>query len=104
MLDFIRTKRAPSGGLSRLEGEDKPLPDRSAEAFGDAGDALGFCIMAQAGVVPEEITLKEQTMGRRPKQTQIVDPAARRIAVTELAQLKVRQAIAQDARYAFKKR
>ena len=36
------------------------LPDRPGDAFVSAGDAVGFRIMAEAGVLPEEITLKKQ--------------------------------------------
>ena len=52
---ILKTKL--KGGLQGLEGEGKPLPDRTGDAFVSAGDAVGFRIMAQAGVLPEEITL-----------------------------------------------
>ena len=38
------------GELQGLEGEGKPLPDRPGDAFISAGDAVGFRIMAEAGV------------------------------------------------------
>lgn len=43
------------GQLSGLGGEGKPLPDRTGDAFVITGDAVGFRIMAGAGVRPEEI-------------------------------------------------
>ena len=48
------------GQLQGLAGEGKPLPDRPGDAFISPGDAIGFRIMAEAGVLPEEITLKKQ--------------------------------------------
>ena len=47
------------GQLQGLQGEGKPLPDRPGDAFISPGDAVGFRIMAEAGVLPEEITLKK---------------------------------------------
>lgn len=40
-------------------------------------------------------------MAQRAKLAQIVDPAARKIVMTELAQVKMRQAITQDACHVF---
>lgn len=45
----------PRGQLSGLAGAGKPLPDRTGDAFVITGDAVGFRIMAGAGVRPEEI-------------------------------------------------
>ena len=47
------------GQLQGLQGEGKPLPDRPGDAFISPSDAVGFRIMAEAGVLPEEITLKK---------------------------------------------
>ena len=48
------------GDLENLEGEGAPLPERPGDAFVEPGLAAGFRVMAEAGVVPEEITLKKQ--------------------------------------------
>ena len=40
------------GELQGLAGEGKPLPDRPGDAFVSAGDAVGFRMMAEAGVLP----------------------------------------------------
>lgn len=89
------------GQLQGLEGEGKPLPDRPADAFVSAGDAVGFRIMAQAGVLPEEITLKKQAAAQRAHLATLTDAAARKEAMARLAQIEMRQAIAEDSRRKF---
>jgi len=91
------------GDLEKLEGEGKPLPEHPENAFIDAGDAVGFRIMAQAGVLPEEITLKKQVLLARAELANITDPDARKAAMARLADLEMRQAIAAEARRAFLK-
>jgi hypothetical protein len=89
------------GLLQGLQGEGKPLPDHSADAFVSAGDAVGFRIMAQAGVLPEEITLKKQAALQRAHLATLTDPDARRAALGKLAQIEMRQAIAEESRRKF---
>ncbi len=91
------------GGLQGLPGEGKPLPDHTADAFVSAGDAVGFRIMAQAGVLPEEIVLKKQVIAQRAHLATLTDEAARKEAMAELARLEMRQAIAEEARRRFMK-
>jgi hypothetical protein len=91
------------GDLEKLEGEGKPLPEHPENAFVDAGDAVGFRIMAQAGVLPEEITLKKQVILARAELANITDPDTRKAAMARLADLEMRQAIAAEARRAFLK-
>ena len=91
------------GQLQGLEGEGKPLPDRPGDAFISAGDAVGFRIMAQAGVLPEEITLKKLVIAQRAHLATLTDPVARKEAMAELAQLEMRQAIAEESRRRFLK-
>ena len=86
------------GELQGLEGEGKPLPDRPGDAFVSAGDAVGFRIMAQAGVLPEEITLKKQAAAQRAHLATLTDEAERKAAMAELARLEMRQAIAEESR------
>jgi hypothetical protein len=89
------------GELTGLAGEGKPLPDRPGDAFVSAGDAVGFRIMAEAGVLPEEITLKKQAAEQRAHLATLTDEAARKAAMAKLAQLEMRQAIAEEARRKF---
>lgn len=89
------------GQLQGLEGEGRPLPDRPGDAFVAPGDAVGFRIMAQAGVLPEEIALKKQAAAQRAHLASLTDPAARKAALAELARLEMRQAIAEEARRKF---
>lgn len=91
------------GDLQGLAGEGKPLPDRPGDAFVSAGDAVGFRIMAEAGVLPEEIALKKQVQAQREKLAGLTDEAARKAAMAELARLEMRQAMAEEARRAFLK-
>lgn len=89
------------GQLQDLEGEGKPLPDRPGDAFVSAGDAVGFRIMAQAGVLPEEIQLKKQVATQRAHLATLTDEVERKAAMAELARLEMRQAIAEEARRKF---
>lgn len=89
------------GQLQGLEGEGKSLPDRPGDAFVSAGDAVGFRIMAQAGVLPEEITLKKQAAAQRAHLATLTNAAARKEAMVRLAQIEMRQAIAEESRRKF---
>ena len=89
------------GDLQGLKGEGEPLPDRTGDAFVSAADAVGFRIMAEAGVLPEEIALKKQVLAQRDKLNQLTDAAERKAAMAELARLEMRQAMAEEARRAF---
>lgn len=89
------------GQLQGLGGEGKPLPDRTGDAFVSPGDAVGFRIMAQAGVLPEEITLKKQAAAQRAHLATLTGEAERKAAMAELARLEMLQAIAEDSRRKF---
>ncbi len=91
------------GKLDHLEGEGKPLPDRPGDAFISAGDAVGFRIMAEAGVLPQEITLKKQAATQRAHLATLTDEGERKTAMAELARLEMQQAIAEEARRKFLK-
>lgn len=91
------------GGLQGLAGEGQPLPDRPGDAFVSAGDAVGFRLMAEAGVLPEEIALKKQVAVQAAHLAGLTDPAARQAAMADLARLQMRQAIAEEARRRFLK-
>ncbi|WP_372841208.1 DUF1992 domain-containing protein [Phaeovulum sp.] len=94
-------KALAEGKLSGLAGEGKPLPHRPGDAFVSAGDAAGFRIMAEAGVLPEEIVLKKRAAAQRAHLATLTDPEARKAAMAELARIEMRQAIAEDARRKF---
>lgn len=94
-------KALAEGKLTGLAGEGKPLPDRPGDAFISAGDAVGFRIMAEAGVLPEEIALKKQAEAQRAHLATLTDPEARKLAMAELARLEMRRAIAEEARRKF---
>ena len=89
------------GALQGLKGEGQPLPDRPGDAFVSPGDAMGFRIMAEAGVLPEEILLKKQAAAQRAHLATLTDPAERKAAMAILAQIELRQAIAEEARRKF---
>lgn len=92
------------GELTNLAGEGQPLPDRTGDAFIDPGDAVGFRIMAEAGVLPPEITLKKQVAAQRAHLATLTNAAERKAAMAELARLEMRQSMAEEARRAFMKR
>jgi hypothetical protein len=97
------TKARAKGQLQGLKGEGEPLPDRTGDAFVSAGDAVGFRIMAEAGVLPEEITLKKQVAAQHAHLASLTDETARKAAMAELARLEMRQAIAEESRRKFLK-
>lgn len=89
------------GELQGLEGEGKPLPDRPGDAFVSAGDAVGFRIMAEAGVLPEEIVLKKKVLAQTEYLATLTDAAERKAAMAELARLQMLQAMAEESRRKF---
>ena len=91
------------GGLQGLAGEGKPLPDRPGDAFVSAGDAAGFRIMAAAGSLPEETTLKKQALAQAEHLATLPEGPERKAAMARLADLQMRQAMAEEARRAFLK-
>ena len=103
MAERQMTKARLQGQLQGLAGEGRPLPDRTGDAFVSAGDAIGFRIMAEAGVLPEEITYKKQAIALRATLATLIDAQAIKAAMAELARVEMRQAMAEDARRAFLK-
>ncbi|GHC11165.1 hypothetical protein GCM10007291_04790 [Gemmobacter nanjingensis] len=59
--------------------------------------------MAEAGALPEEITLKKQVLAQQAHLATLVDEAERKAAMRVLADLQMRQAMAEEARRAFMK-
>lgn len=101
MAERQMQKARLQGQLQGLAGEGKPLPDRPGDAFVSAGDAMGFRIMAEAGVLPEEIVLKKQIVALSAELAGLADPAARKLLSARLADLQMRHAIAAEARRRF---
>lgn len=89
------------GDLQGLKGEGQPLPDRTGDAFVSAADAVGFRIMAEAGVLPEEIELRKAIEAERARLAGLTAPAARKASMAELARLETRRSIATEARKRF---
>lgn len=94
-------KAQAEGQLDDLDGQGKPLPDRSSEALTDPALAAGHRIMAQAGVLPEEFQIKKELDAQRKRYPTLTDPAERKAAMAKLADLEMRYNMARDARRAF---
>lgn len=93
-------KAEAEGQLTGLQGEGKPLPERPGDALISAGDAMGHRIMAEAGALPEEITLKK-ALDAALAELNTAKGAARKTAMARVADLQLRHAIAQEARRKF---
>lgn len=94
-------KALAEGKLRGLQGEGKPLPDRSGEAFTDMATAVAARIMAEAGALPEEFKIKKLLDGARQAYRQAEDDDARRVAMALVADLEQRYNIAVEARRRF---
>lgn len=98
IAERMMLKARAEGKLSVLEGEGRPLPDRPMER--DA-TAAGFRIMAQAGVLPEEIVLKKQVAAAQERLAGLPEGPERAALLAEIARLQMRQSIAEEARRRF---
>ncbi|MBM3603873.1 MAG: DUF1992 domain-containing protein [Alphaproteobacteria bacterium] len=98
IAERMMLKARAEGKLSGLKGEGKPLPHRPA---GDAGQAVGFRIMAEAGVLPEEIVLKKQVIAAQQRLAHLPEGPDRQALLAEIARLQMRQSIAEEARRRF---
>ncbi len=94
-------KAQAEGRLQGLEGEGKPLPDRSGESQSDPAIAAGHRIMAQAGVLPEEFEIRKKLDAARKDYATLTDPDTRKAAMARIADLEMRYNMARDARRAF---
>lgn len=93
-------KAQAEGQLDNLKGAGKPLP---AQGDGTA-DAVGFRIMAEAGVLPEEMRLKKEVARQREVLAATTDPAGRKQQMALLADLEMKLAIYEEARRKFDRR
>ena len=89
------------GKLRRLEGEGKPLPDRSSEAFIDMATAVAARIMAEAGALPEEFKIKKLLEAAKQSYSEAEGEDAKRVAMALIADLQQRYNIAVEARRRF---
>ncbi|MEL7151823.1 MAG: DUF1992 domain-containing protein [Pseudomonadota bacterium] len=96
-------KAIAEGQLDGLDGEGKPLPDRSGEATGDAVTAIAMRIMADAGAVPEEFKWKKALDAARENYQTTQSEEEKRAAMALIAELELRYNIAVEARRAFLK-
>lgn len=86
------------GKLDHLAGEGKPLPNRVDDLLPlDPIEALGFRLMREAGIVPQEIELSKQRLeAREAWQNANEDDRTRLMA--RIAELDLRYNIAHEAR------
>lgn len=94
-------KALAEGKLRNLEGEGKPLPDRSGEAFTDMATSVAVRIMAQAGALPEEFKIKALLEAAKQSYRDAEDEDAKRVAMALIANLQLRYNIAVEARRRF---
>ena len=94
-------KALAEGQLTGLEGEGKPLPDRSGQAFTDIGTQVAMRIMAEAGAVPEEFKLKEMLAAARETWRAAETEAEKKLAMALIADLELRYNTAVEARRKF---
>ena len=94
-------KAKAEGKLEGLEGEGKPLPDRTGEAYVDAGEAAALRMMAAAGAVPEEFKLKaELAAARKEWQTSLSEMEKKRL-MARIADLSLKYETSREARKKF---
>lgn len=94
-------KALAEGKLRGLEGEGKPLPDRSGEAFIDMATAAAARIMAEAGALPEEFKVKKLLDAAQQSYREAEGEDAKRVAMALIADLQMRYNIAVEARRRF---
>ena len=96
-------KAEADGSLKNLSGAGAPLPERPEAAPVDTGTAVGHRIMAEAGALPREITLKKELIALQERYAAETDTAQKTTLMTEIAQAEMRLSMEQEARRAFLK-
>ncbi len=96
-------KALAEGKLDHLEGEGRPLPDRSGQAFTDMATQVAIRIMAEAGTIPEEFRIKKLLEPARQAYREAGTEQEKRLAMALIADLEQRHNIAVDARRKFMK-
>ena len=88
-------KAQAEGQLEGLKGEGKPL---RAAGHGDFAEEAGFRIMAEAGALPKEVTLRKAIKAQAEAMKDLTDPADRKAAMATFAKLEQELAIQVEAR------
>ncbi|MEH6392636.1 MAG: DUF1992 domain-containing protein [Sulfitobacter sp.] len=94
-------KALAEGKLRGLEGEGRPLADRSGEAFIDMATAVAGRIMAEAGALPEEFKIKKLLDAAKQSYREAEGDDAKHVAMALIADLQQRYNIAVEARRRF---
>jgi len=94
-------KAIAEGRLEGLEGEGRPLPDRSGAAFTDMATQVAVRIMAEAGALPEEFRLRKLLDSARQAYRDARSEDERHLAMALIADLDQRYNIAVEARRKF---
>lgn len=94
-------KARAEGKLSGLAGEGKPLPEHPEAPFVDAGEAVGYRIMAEHGALPEEVGLRKALEAAKADYVLTKTEADKRTAMAKIAELDMKLSIAVEARRKF---
>lgn len=94
-------KAIAEGQLKNLDGAGKPLAALDGDGITDATTQVAVRLMAEAGAVPEEFALKKRLDAAREAYRAATTDAERRAAMTTIADLELRHAIAVEARRRF---
>lgn len=91
-------KAQAEGQLDNLKGAGRPLPPMGD---GDAAEAAGFRIMAEAGALPLEIELRKTIEAHIQVLRSTTDPNERKRLMSDLAGLHLKLAIQEETRRKF---
>lgn len=94
-------KAEAEGKLTGLAGEGARLTDRPLETGEQTAVSAGLRIMAEAGVLPDEFTLKKALDAARAKYSGSSDPGVQKTLMRGIADLELRYQIAREARQKF---
>lgn len=94
-------KARAAGGLSGLKGEGKPLAPQPVETAEQTAVSAGMRIMAEAGVMPEEFSVKKDLDAARKVYASLKTEEARAKQMSKISSLELRYNIAVEARRKF---
>jgi hypothetical protein len=101
LIETQIAKARASGPLTGLKGEGKPLPEKAIETGEQAALSTGMRIMAEAGVVPEEFTIKKDLDAARKIYGNLNTQEERDKQMAKISSLELRYNIAVEARRKF---
>ncbi len=96
-------KATLEGQLTGVNGECKPLPDRSGEATRNATTANAMRIAAEARAYPEECKCRTVLDAARATNAEASSEGEKRVGMALIAELELRYIITGEARLAFLK-